>query len=436
MPAGSESQVIANEIERVEPKVPILFDRDDTFYAMIEKVPVEIVSSRAMRVPLEIYPGGKTRQVSLDGYDLGRGDMPTYQYGNLSPITIAHALEWTTARKQGTDSSKKSVINAFRRDLASAMKEWRRNCDSLCMTSGNAVLATIGAISTSGGIDTYTLGFTGTTRLDGFGARLLRYGMDIAVYNSTLTAYRTPTVTPPVTMSAYEGTIQFYSAQADQIQVPAFSGVQVGDLVVLSGCAPAIPPQSLFGVPYHNSNSTTGTWLTFNRATTPQVVASGVNANSGTLSLAYPRLAMNLIMDRIGINVSQKLTAWMHMCQQQAYEELGFEVSIINKEAKEQGLDLYFNDNMQMAGAPVKRSASWDKTRIDFIDLDNWGRAEYMPPGWYKDENGLKYFVVRGGTGGVATSNLAYLMTSFNLWMRNPAMAAYTYGLTVPAGYY
>ena len=59
-----------------------------------------------------------------------------------------------------------------------------------------------------------------------------------------------------------------------------------------------------------------------------------------------------------------------------------------------------------------------------------------MPPGWYKDENGLKNFVVRGTTGGVATSNLAYLMTSFNLWMRNPAMAAYIYGLLVPSGYY
>jgi hypothetical protein len=436
MAAGSESQVIAAEIERVEPKVPTLFDRDDTFYAQLEKVPCEIVSSRAMRVPLEIYPGGKTRHTSLDGYDLGRGDMPTYQYGNLSPVTIEHALEWTTARKQGTDSSKKSVINAFRRDIASAMKEWRRNVDSLCVTSGNAVLATVGAITTSGGIDTYTLGFTGTTRLDGFGARLLRFDMDIALYNSTLTAYRTPAVTPPTTMSALESTIQYYSAQADQIQVPSFTGASVGDLVVASGLVPQTPPQSIFGVPYHDSNSTTGTWLTFNRATTPAVIASGVNANGGTLALTYPRLAMNLIMDRVGINTSQKLTAWMHMAQKQAYEELGFQISIINKEAKEQGLDLYFNDNMQMAGAPVKISASWDKTRIDFIDLENWGRAEYMSPQWYKDENGLKFFVGRGGTGGVATSNMAYLMTSFNIWMRNPAMAAYIYGLLVPAGYY
>ena len=436
MAAGSESQVIAAEIERVEPKVPILFDRDDTFYAQLEKVPCEIVSSRAMRVPLEIYPGGKTRHTSLDGYDLGRGDMPTYQYGNLSPVTIEHALEWTTARKQGTDSSKKSVINAFRRDITSAMKEWRRNVDSICVTSGNAVLATVGAITTSGGIDTYTLGFTGTTRLDGFGARLLRFGMDIALYNSTLTAYRTPAATPPTTMSALESTIQYYSAQADQIQVPSFTGASVGDLVVASGLVPQTPPQSIFGVPYHDSNSTTGTWLTFNRATTPAVIASGVNANGGTLALTYPRLAMNFIMDRVGINTSQKPTAWMHMCQKQAYEELGFQVSIINKEAKEQGLDLYFNDNMQMAGAPVKISASWDKTRIDFIDLENWGRAEYMSPQWYKDENGLKFFVARGGTGGVATSNMAYLMTSFNIWMRNPAMAAYIYGLLVPAGYY
>jgi len=436
MAAGSESQVIAAEIERIEPKIPLLFDRDDTFYAKIDKVPVDVVSARSMRIPLEIYPGGKSGLYSLDGGDLGRGDMPTYQYGSLSPVSHKHGIEWTTARKVGTDSSKKAVVNAFQRDFKSAMKEWRRNIDSLCMTAGNGVLGTVGAITTAGGNDTYVLGFTGGTRLDGFGARLVRYGMDIALYNSTLTAYRTPVNPPPSTMSSLEGTISYYSAQQDTITVPSFTGASVGDLVVLSGAAPSIPPVAFLGVPYHNNNSTAGMWLTFNRATTPAVIATGVNANGGALTLPYPRLAMNLIMDRVGINYNQRLQAWMHMCQKQAYEELGFEVSIINKEVKEQGLDLYFGDNMQMAGAPVQISASWDKTRIDFIDLDNWGRAEYMPPGWYKDENGLRYFVVRGSTGGVATSNLAYLTCSFNLWMRNPAAGAYVYALSVPAGYY
>ena len=58
MPAagGHSDGVIAAEMERVEPKIPIVFERDDTFYSHIEKRPGEIVSEISMRVPLEIHP--------------------------------------------------------------------------------------------------------------------------------------------------------------------------------------------------------------------------------------------------------------------------------------------------------------------------------------------------------------------------------------------
>jgi hypothetical protein len=191
---------------------------------------------------------------------------------------------------------------------------------------------------------------------------------------------------------------------------------------------------SLFGVPYHHNSSTAGTWLGFTRLTTPEIVANRVAAG-GSLTLPQPRLAINKIGDRVGISERKKLTAWMHPCQKQAYEELGFEVVRINKSAKEEGLDMYFNDNMSMAGAPVKCSYSWDKTRIDFVDQDVWGRAEFHPPGFYADENGSKYFIVRGASGGVATSNLAYLVASFNLFVMNPAGLSYIDTLTVPGGY-
>ena len=67
---GVESQVVGAELERVLPKVPTLFDRDDVFYSSIEKRPVEVVSSRDMRVPLEMRPGGKFGYFDPDGGDL------------------------------------------------------------------------------------------------------------------------------------------------------------------------------------------------------------------------------------------------------------------------------------------------------------------------------------------------------------------------------
>jgi hypothetical protein len=194
------------------------------------------------------------------------------------------------------------------------------------------------------------------------------------------------------------------------------------------------PPTSLLGVQYHASNSSVGTWLGFNRATTPEIRANRVQAG-GALSLTMPRLAMNKIGDRLGIDKRKKLNACMHPCQKQQYEELGFEVSIINKEAKEQGLDLYFNDNMRMAGCPVYENYSWDKTRIDFVDYELWGRAEFYTIGFYKDENGLKYFPLRGASGGIATSNISYLTVAWNLFVSNPAGISYIDTLSVPAGY-
>ena len=52
--AVTESQVAALELEKVIPKVRVLFERDDKFYAHIKKRDVEKISHRQMRVPLGI----------------------------------------------------------------------------------------------------------------------------------------------------------------------------------------------------------------------------------------------------------------------------------------------------------------------------------------------------------------------------------------------
>jgi hypothetical protein len=109
-------------------------------------------------------------------------------------------------------------------------------------------------------------------------------------------------------------------------------------------------------------------------------------------------------------------------------------VSVIQKSAKEESLNLYFGDGMQMAGAPVKTSYSWDKTRIDFVLNEVWGRAEMHPAGFYTVD-GRKIFELRGASGGVKTSQIFYITASFNLFVNNPAACSYISGLTVPTGY-
>lgn len=422
MPIGGEQQVIATEMERVEKNIPLTFERDDTFYSQIEKRPGEIVSSISMRQPLELNPGGKNRAWNSDGGDKGLGGLNSYDKAEINTVELEHAMQWTSRRKYGTDNSKKAIINSFQRDLASGMAEFRRFNDSLCMTAGNAVMATVTTVSTTGGFTTITL----TT--DGFGAKLLRMNDDYNVWDPTLTTLRTPN----------ETTITYYDEPNKTIQVvdPSTIGgsaIQAGDVIVPSGYQTS-PPSSILGIPYHFSSSSVGTWLGFNRATTPNIRANSVTAGGG-LALPMARLAINKIGDRIGIKNKPKLQAWCHPCQAQAYEELAQEAIIINKEDKEEGIDLYFNDNMRLAGAPVKRSYSWDKTRIDFVNLNLMARAEFYAPRWYKDDNGNRYFPMRGASGGVAASNLGYIDASWQLYATNPAGLSSITGLTVPAGY-
>lgn len=416
--ALTETQVVANELERVEPTVPTLFDRDSVFYANIEKRPVEKVSNRDMRVPLEMRPGGLFGHFDPAGGDLGRGEGPTFDKALVSTVHLKHAVEWHKKAEWATDDTRKSVLNTLRHLLAKSMSEFRRHVDSLMMTSGNGVVGTISAVSNAGGFDTYTLG------TDGFGARLVRHGQKVNVYLANLSGLRHA--------SGSETSITYHDLENKQVKVATVTGSAATDVLVLSGLSGA-SPVSLLGVPYHHSNASTGTWLGLDRATNPEIRASRVNANSSPLSLPFPRLAVNKLGDRVGIENGMKFQAWMHPCQVQQYEELGQMVQIVNKEAKQQGLDLYF-DVQQLAGVPIKKSYSWDKKRIDFIVNEAWGRAEMHPAGFYT-EGGRKIFELRGASGGVAAASIFYIVASFNLFMKNPTQGVYIDNLAVPTGY-
>jgi hypothetical protein len=423
----SEAQVVANEMERVNPNVPTLFDFDDTFYSKIEKRQVEKVSKRDMRIPLKIRPGGRSGGFDSNGGDLGRGSGPTFDKALISAIDMRHAVEWTTQAQWATDDSRKAVVNTFRDLLATAMSEFRRNVDSWTMTDGTGVMATVSAVSTSGGKDTVTCNAVG----DGFGVRLLRDDHTYSAYDSTLATRRIFTGTPS-DVPAGEAAIDLYDLQNKQVRFNGTAPVQVGDKIVVSGPR-TTPPVWLYGLPYHHNAASTGLWLGLDRSLVP-AIRSNQTIAGGAFSLPLARLALNKIGDRVGKANAQKTIAFMHPCQKQAYEQVGQLVSIIQKQAKDEALGMYFGDSMQMAGAPVETGYSADKTRIDFVVTSVWGRAEMHPAGFY-EVDGKRMFEIRGSSGGVAASQIFYIAASFNFFVSNPAVTSYISGLTVPTGY-
>lgn len=414
-----ESQVAALELEKVVPKIRVLFERDDKFFANIKKRDVEKISNRQMRVPLELRPGGSFQYFNPDGGDLGRGGGPTFDKAVLNCVFLSENIEYTKLTEWSTDDTRKSVVNAVRRLTATALDEMRRQLDSQMMQTGDGVIGTVTSDTPSGGSSVIAC----TT--DGFGVRLMRFGQTIQVFDSTLATNKG------------SGVITGWDVENKTVTVtPQIgAGASAGDKIVTAGISAPSSLPALYGVPYHHSSASAGTWLGFSRSTTPEIRANRVNAGSAALTLPLPRLAINKIGNRVGIENSFSPRAWTHPCQQQAYEEIGQLVSIIQKAAKEEALNMYFGgSNMQLAGAPVVTSYNWDKTRIDFVVDEVWGRGEILPLGFYTTD-GRKIFEIRGASGGVATAEIFYMVVGMQTFVSNPAACSYIDTLAVPTGY-
>lgn len=411
-----ESEVVALELERVIPKVRVLFERDDKFFSTIEKRDVEKVSNRQMRIPLEIRPGGYFAYFNPDGGPMGRGGAPSFDKAVISAAFMLEAIEYTKLAQWATDDERKAIVNSVRRLTATALDEMRRQIDSQLMQGGTGVIGTISAVSTSTGVDTYTLG------TDGFGARLMRYGQPVQVFDSSY-------------VLRGSGVITGWDVAGKKVKVtPSIASSAATDYLVTAGITDPTAGQALYGVPYHHDVSSMTYWLGFTKANYPEICSNSVNAASAALTLAQPRLVVNKIGNRVGIDENTKLVAWMHPCQEAAYEEQGQLVMLIQKQAKDEALNMYFGGAKQLAGCSVKTSYNWDKTRIDFVNQDVWGRGEILPIGFYTTD-GRKYFELRGPDGGLMAADIFYMVCGFNTFVSNPAATGYIYGLAVPSGY-
>jgi hypothetical protein len=418
--AMTESQIVAAELERVDPRVPLLFERDSMFYANIEKRPVEVVSARDMRIPLEIRPGGYFGYFDTAGGDMGRGAGPQFEKALISTVNFRYAVEWHKKTQWATDDARKSVVNAVRHLLAVSMKEFRRMVDANLMTKGDGVLATVSA--TGAGTTVICAGAG-----DGYGVRLLRIGQKINFYSADLLTSHTP-------LESDEREITSIDADAKSFVYSgaAIVAVVAGVKVVSSGLRGA-SPVGILGVPYHHDNSSSGAWLSLSRATFPEVRAGRIAA-SGALALPHARRALNKIGERLGLENGIKMRAWMHPCQVQQYEGIAQLLMQIDKQPSAmQGADTYF-EMKQLAGVPIQQHFNWDKTRIDYVVDEIWGRAEMHKAGFYEEE-GRRMFEARGSSGGVAAATMFYLVASFNTFINNPPASVYISDLTIPTGY-
>src|SRR5580692_4587073 len=174
------SHSVALQLKKVRHKLPLLYERHVILLPMIQqRGDVERVSSRNMRLPLQIRPGGKAGLANMDGGDLGRGSGTIYDVAQVSPVFFRHAVEVTKLVEYASNAPEKAVENAAKREVKNAMAQFRSFLDKLVQTNGNGVLGTIASIGGS----TFTMAKPP-------GSMLVYYNQTIQVYDPTLTTNR------------------------------------------------------------------------------------------------------------------------------------------------------------------------------------------------------------------------------------------------------
>ena len=119
-----------------------------------------------------------------DGGDLGRGGGPTFDKAVLNCVFLSENIEYTKLTQWATDDARKAIINSVRRLTATALDEMRRQLDSQMMQTGDGVIGVVTTDTPAGGSNVITL----TT--DGFGARLMRFGQTVQVWDAALAINR------------------------------------------------------------------------------------------------------------------------------------------------------------------------------------------------------------------------------------------------------
>lgn len=410
------AQSVALQLEKVRDKLPLLYERDDILLTMIQqRGDVERVSSRNMRLPLQIRPGGKAGLANMDGGDLGRGSGTVYDVAQVTPVFFRHAVEITKLVEYASNAPEKAIENAAKREVKNAMAQFRSFLDKLVQTNGNGVLGTISSVGGS----TFTMAKPP-------GSVLVYYNQTIQVYDPTLTTNRG---------SCNVTAVDPFGSTITVDSVPA--GTSANDVIVHDGLSGA-QPVSLFGILYHQSNATTGTWLNLNRATYPVELATPrVNGNNSALTPGAVRLAINKVRKALGSNQVSKLIAYTSLEQEHQWEQLGVTISQIIKEGaggRASDLDLLFTGEKSMAGVPIRSSINANQSRVDFLDLSHWGRAVMQDIDFY-DVGGQTVFPIYGASGGLASAYIFYFVTGFQVWNESPRSGAFIDNLAIPAGY-
>jgi hypothetical protein len=412
------SQTLGLQLEKVRDKVPLLFQTDDTLLSRIEKRgDVEKVSSRNMRLPIQIGANGSGSQINADGGDLGVGNGTQWDVFTLTPVYFAQPVQITKLAEVSTNSDEKAVENVLKQEVKNNLSYLRTTLESLLNSDGSGTLDTV--VSVSGAVITVN------------NANQFQDQQQIQIYSALGGTLRGGAA---VTITSVDSLNKQITLSAN-----APGGTTAGDLLIING-APGAANTSLFGVEYFNTTATTGTYLNLSRTAYPgKLITPVVNAQSASLSPAMVRLAKSLIRRSLGVDTSDVDSLIFHanVDMVAAWENTGIVVSqVIQNQLKgDSSQDMLMKNAPEtMSGVPLVTSIHAKPNRVDGLNLKHWGRAEAQPIEMM-DWGGQTMFPGYGASGGLSANTLFYFWIGFQVFNDSPRSGVFIENLASVSGY-
>ena len=406
------SATIALQLEKVRKNIPLWFQKDHGLYSLIKaKADVEVVSSRALRIPIKLNIGGGIAQSSMDGDDLGIGTSASYDVATVTPNYFVKAFSLSKAAEVATNSDQKSIEQVSKKMIVDATDAMLVGLENLLNTDGSATLGSVASVA--GNVIT----LVGS-------ANMFQNGQVIQIFSALGGTNRgTATISG---LSSNAGTITV---------VTPVAGTVTGDLLVLAG-APGTANSSLLGKLYTNSASVTGTYLGLSRTVYPQLRSNHISGGNAPLTLAAPRLLINSIRRVLGADAGTDVIFTCGTDQSFAWEQLATTVQRIDLQTSKRDATfdmLAESAPTTMAGRKILESIQAPPGRIDAINIKTWGRGEVAPVDLL-EFGGQTVFPQIGTSGGVASASLGYVVTGQSVFCDTPQANGYIDGLTVTAG--
>ncbi len=410
--------------EKVDPVLYELFETEKLFYTKLKKQRAESVSQRPYRIPTLMTMPGQFSGYSPDGGDLGLGSGMDIEHAEVYPIFHKLAFSWTQLYKYATDSGAKSVVDGVKVITEKAMETINFAIDATAQGPGNGQLGVIQSVA----------GAVATMAIPN-GASGVYEGMQVNIVDSGILNLRN--AGGPLTIIAIDtvesNTITFSAA------LPGT--VVAGDLIVDTFIVPG-NTVGLYGIKYHQNNATTGFWQNLDRSAFPyRLRTSRVNAGGSALLLIHVLQILAKIRKSVGKDVFKKgkYMAYCNTEQEEQYKLLGIQVQTVLKQGpgkeKTSDLDLLYEGDITMQGIPVETSVRADQTRIDFLDMSNWGRVVSKELAFYKGPDGEIAFPKYGATGGITSEWLQYIDIGHQIFNTNPLRGGYIDALATPQVY-